>query len=229
MNRITLACAAICAVLFSACPALADAEEDAARERNVEVVKACLAIADAREETAMAAEAAPEGEKPDTSPQAYFEAAAKGAALAAGYARENCIGAVAGPCAEAGGFSLMTEHGCIGAEGEVWDLLLDGAYREALGLPPPDPKSDETPEEEAAKQRTAEPAPDCQPVSCAASANDNLRKTQRAFAAWRDAMCDQNYISSQGGRENQIEMSRCHTSLTARQYFWIEYGESFER
>jgi uncharacterized protein YecT (DUF1311 family) len=123
----------------------------------------------------------------------------------------------------------MAEHGCIGAELDIWDALLNAAYRKRLGLPPPDLESDETSEQEAAKPRAAEPLPDCQPIRCEISANDNLRKTQRAFAAWRDAVCDQTYIESQGGRENQIDISRCHMNLTARQYFWIEGGLSFEK
>ena len=135
---------------------------------------------------------------------------------------------MAGPCAEAEGYSLVAEHGCIGAEAEVWDVLINASYRERLGLPPADPESEETPEEEAAKPRAAEPVPDCQPAACEISANDNLRKTQRAFAAWREAMCQQNYIESQGGRENQIEISRCHMNLTARQFIWLETGRGFE-
>jgi uncharacterized protein YecT (DUF1311 family) len=217
-----------CAMFIAACPAMAQDDENSSAQ-NIAAVRACLAVAGAKEEAALAAQAdAPEA-KIEKSPEAYFAASAAASALEAGYARENCIGIVAYPCAEAEGYSLMGEHACIGAELEVWNALLNAAYRENLGLPPADPDSGETPEEEAAKPRAAEPVPDCQPIACDVSANDNLRKTQRAFAAWREAMCEQNYIGSQGGRENQIDISRCHMNLTARQFFWIEGGQSFER
>lgn len=231
MTRIALALAsAACAIVMTACAAVGAEGEDTDGAENMSAVKACLAIADAKEEAARAVdETSTEEEKIGTSTKAYFAASAADAAKAAGYARENCIGMVAYPCAEAEGYSLMGEHACIGAEAEVWDALLNEAYRKRLGLPPADPTSEETPEEEAAKPRAAEPLPDCQPIRCEISANDNLRKVQRAFAAWRDVMCEQNYIESQGGRENQIDISRCHMTLTARQTFWIEYGQGFER
>ncbi len=230
MIRAALAAAAVFAVFLSACAAFADDEEAAEQAKNIGAVKACLAVADAKEAAALAADdGSVEEDKLETSLEAFFAAAAAQAALAAGYARENCVGAVAQPCAQAEGYSLMGEHACIGSEAEVWDALLNEAYRKRLGLPEPDPKSEETPEEEAAKPRAAEPVPDCQPIRCEIGASDNLRKTQIAFAAWRDAMCGQNYIDSGGGRENQIEIASCHMTLTARQMFWIEYGQSFER
>ena len=217
-----------CAMFLAACPAFAQDEEDHSAQ-NISAVKSCLAIAAAKEEAALAAQTdAPEA-KIEKSPEAYFATSAAARALEAEYAQENCIGIVAYPCAEAENYSLMAEHACIGAEEEVWDALLNASYREHLGLPPADPDSEETPEEEAAKTRAAEPVPDCQPINCEISENDNLRKTQRAFAAWREAMCEQNYIGSQGGRENQIDISRCHMNLTARQYLWIEGSQSFER
>ncbi len=214
-----------CAVFLAACPAMAQDEEDYGAQ-NVAAVKSCLAIAAAKEKAAEAD--APEA-KTETSPETYFASSAAARAIEAGYAQENCIGMVAYPCAGADGYGLMAEHACIGAELDVWDSLLNAAYRERLGLPLPDPASEETPEEEAAKPRAAEPAPDCQPIRCEISTNDNLRKVQRAFAAWREAMCEQSYIESQGGRENQIDISRCHMNLTARQYFWMQSGQSFER
>ena len=230
MTRTYPAFAAACAVLMSACAGMAQEDDNSEAAQSVAAVKSCLATAEAKKDAAQAAEAdAPDDTKLETKPDAYFAAVAAASMLEAGYAAENCIGIVAYPCAEAEGYSLMAEHACIGAEAEVWDVLLNASYRERLGLPPADPESEETPEEEAAKPRAAEPLPDCQPVSCEISANDNLRKTQRAFAAWRDAICEQNYIESQGGRENQIDISRCHMTLTARQFFWMEYGQSFER
>ncbi len=229
MTRIALAGAA-CAIVMTVCAVIGAEDEDADNAQNVSAVKACLAIADAKEGAArVVEESSTEEEKTGTSPEAFFATAAAEAALASGHARENCIGVVAYPCAEAEGYSLMAEHACIGVELDVWDSLLNASYRKRLGLPPADPSSEVTPEEEAAEPRAAEPLPDCQPVSCEISANDNLRKTQRAFAAWRDAVCEQNYIESQGGRENQIDISRCHMTLTARQFFWMEYGQSFER
>ena len=214
----------VCALLLSACPAKA-LDEPNGNEQFMATIKSCLAIAEAKEEAAFAAEKEEPETKTDTSPEALFAASAAARALAAGYERESCIGIVAGPCAEAEGYSLMGEHACIGAEAEAWHALLNASYRERLGLPPADPASEETPEDEASKPRAAESVPDCQPAACEISANDNLRKTQRAFAAWREAMCQQNYIESQGGRENQIEISRCHMNLTARQFIWLETGQ----
>lgn len=217
-----------CVLFLAACPAMAQDQEDTSAQ-DMAAVKSCLAIASAKEETARAAEPdAPEA-KTETSPEIYFAGSSAARAIEAGYAPENCIGVVAYPCAEAGNYSLMVEHACIGAELDIWDALLNAAYRERLGLPPAGPQSEETPEEEAARPRAAEPLPDCLPIACEVSANDNLRKTQLAFAAWRDAMCDQSYIESQGGRENQIDISRCHMNLTARQMIWMEGGQGFER
>jgi uncharacterized protein YecT (DUF1311 family) len=218
----------VCILSLAAFPAMAqDDDDDSAK--HLAAVKACLVIAAAKQEAARAAEADAPEVKIESSPEAYFAASAAARAIETGYAEENCIGIVADPCAEADGYSLMGEHACIGAELDVWDSLLNASYRAHLGLPPADPTSEETPEEEAAKPRAAEPVPDCQPIACEASENDSLRKTQRAFAVWREAMCRQNYVGAGGGRENQIDISRCHMNLTARQFFWIEGGQSFER
>jgi uncharacterized protein YecT (DUF1311 family) len=217
-----------CILLLAAAPVMAQEEEDGS-PAYLAAVKSCLVIAAAKQEAAMAAEEETEDGKADPSPERYFAAQAAARAREAGNALENCIGIVSGPCAAEANYSLMAEHSCAGLEREIWEKLLNAAYREKLGLPPADPASEETPEEEAAKPRASEPVPDCQPVNCEISVHDNLRKTERAFAAWRDAMCDQNYISSGGGRENQIDITRCHMSLTAQQYFWLEYGQGFER
>jgi uncharacterized protein YecT (DUF1311 family) len=226
MTRIIPSLASI--LFLAAFPVMAQEEEDGSAA-HLAAVKSCLAIASAKQEAAMAVDEETEDEEADPSPEHYFTAQAAARARETGYALENCIGVVAGPCAAEAGYSLMAEHSCAGLELEIWERLLNAAYRGKLKLPPADPASEETPEEEAAKPRAAEPAPDCQPVNCEISVHDNLRKTQLAFAAWREAMCDQNYIESGGGRENQIDITRCHMNLTAQQYFWLEYGQGFER
>ena len=205
-------------------PATAQENEDTSA-KDLASIKSCLAIAVAKEELAQAAEEeSADDNAPPSNPEAWFTAAAATRAKAARYAAENCIGIVAGPCAAEANYSLMGEDACIGAERETWDTLLNEAYRERLGLPP---GGEETADEDAAKPRAAEPLPDCMPMACEASAHDNLRKTQRAFAAWREAMCEQNYIESGGGRENQIDISRCHMSLTAQQVIWLQNGQAF--
>ena len=201
-----------------------DAEDTSARD--LASIKSCLAIASAKEEAARAAEEGASSEDaPPSSPEIWFDAAAAARAQTAQYAPENCIGIVSDPCAAAENYSLMGEDACIGAERETWDTLLNEAWRERLGLTA---ANEETADEEAAKPRAAESLPDCMPIACEASAHDNLRKTQRAFAAWREAMCAQNYIESGGGRENQIDISRCHMNLTARQAIWLRNGAGFE-
>jgi uncharacterized protein YecT (DUF1311 family) len=52
-------------------------------------------------------------------------------------------------------------------------------------------------------------------------AADNLRKTQRAWIAWRDASCKQPYLVFQGTMAGPME-SWCALDLTGRQAIWME-------
>ena len=211
--------------LFLAAHLVVAQEAEDTSAKDLASVKSCLAIAAAKQETAQAAEeGAPSEEAPTASAQEWFDTAASQRANAAQYAPENCIGIVSDPCAAEANYSLMGEHACIGLEAEAWSALLNEVWRERLGLPR---GGEETADEEASKPRAAEPLPECQPIACEISAHDNLRKVQRAFAAWREAMCAQNYIQSGGGRENQIDISRCHMNLTARQVIWLRDGAGF--
>ena len=211
-------------LFFAIYPAMAQDGEDTSAE-DLASIKSCLAIASAKEESARAAEeGAPSEDAPPSSPEAWFTAAATARAEAAQYAAENCIGIVTEPCTAEAGYSATGEHACVGAEKDAWDTLLNEAWRERLGLPP---GGEETADEDAERPRAAEPLPECMPIACEISAHDNLRKTQRAFAAWREAICLQNYIESGGGRENQIDISRCHMNLTAQQVIWLQNGQAF--
>ena len=52
-------------------------------------------------------------------------------------------------------------------------------------------------------------------------AADNLRKTQRAWIAWRDASCRQPYLTFQGTMAGPME-TWCVMNLTALQAIWME-------
>jgi uncharacterized protein YecT (DUF1311 family) len=52
-------------------------------------------------------------------------------------------------------------------------------------------------------------------------AADNLRKTQRAWIAWRDASCRQPYLTFKGAMAGPME-AWCGMNLTARQAIWME-------
>ena len=50
---------------------------------------------------------------------------------------------------------------------------------------------------------------------------ENLRKTQRAWIAWRDASCRQPYLVFQGSMAGPME-AWCKLDITARQAIWME-------
>jgi uncharacterized protein YecT (DUF1311 family) len=52
-------------------------------------------------------------------------------------------------------------------------------------------------------------------------AADNLRKTQRAWIAWRDASCRQPSLTFKGSMAGPME-AWCGMNLTARQAIWME-------
>jgi uncharacterized protein YecT (DUF1311 family) len=52
-------------------------------------------------------------------------------------------------------------------------------------------------------------------------AQANLRKTQRAWIAWRDARCNQAWATFKGSMAGPME-AYCRLDLTARQALWME-------
>jgi uncharacterized protein YecT (DUF1311 family) len=60
-------------------------------------------------------------------------------------------------------------------------------------------------------------------------AAENLRKSQRAWLAWRDASCDQPWITFQGSMAGPMQ-AYCILELTARQAIWMEgWAENFRQ
>jgi uncharacterized protein YecT (DUF1311 family) len=194
-----LSAACAFAMAVAATPAAAQAETKQAAG-DAAVVKACLDVAEARREASAKADeardAASEGAKPDTGPEAHLDAAAR----VAGYAPENCIGALAGPCMETEeGASTYGMLDCIGRERDVWDARLNAAYRERLA-------------ESGSSAAITE------------TVTKQLRKIQLAWIPWRDATCED--LHSDGipiyGSLGKVDAASCYMMLTARQALWME-------
>jgi uncharacterized protein YecT (DUF1311 family) len=136
--------------------------------------------------------ASPTGAKVD--PAAWMEHASKNPRLTA----SNCVGVVSTPCLQEdqnGTTGNMAE--CVTREQRVWDERLNAAYKEWVkGCPDKPGRKDDK--------------------SCAAR-----RKLERAWIAYRDALCDLPFVE-QGGSFASVEYADCMLRETARQAIWIE-------
>jgi uncharacterized protein YecT (DUF1311 family) len=137
--------------------------------------------------------ASPTGAKVD--PQAWMEHAAKTPEVTA----LSCVGVVSTPCLqdpnEQGTTPGMAE--CVTREYRVWDERLNAAYKEWVkGCPEQPGRKDDK--------------------ACAAR-----RKLERAWIAYRDALCDLPY-AEHGGSFATVEYADCMMRETARQAIWIE-------
>jgi uncharacterized protein YecT (DUF1311 family) len=105
---------------------------------------------------------------------------------------ESCIGVVAAACMqETGDQSTATMLQCYGREADAWDGRLNAAYKAALAKG------------------------DGQDVA------DGLRKTQRAWIAFRDAACAQPAVVFKGSAAGPMS-AWCVLDMTARQTIWLE-------
>ena len=137
--------------------------------------------------------ASPTGAKVD--PQAWMEHAAKTPEVTS----SSCVGVVSTPCLqdpnESGTTVGMAD--CVTREYRVWDERLNAAYKEWVkGCPDKPGRKDDK--------------------SCAAR-----RKLERAWIAYRDALCDLPY-AEHGGSLATVEYADCMMRETARQAIWIE-------
>jgi uncharacterized protein YecT (DUF1311 family) len=105
---------------------------------------------------------------------------------------ESCIQVVAASCIQAAGnLSNATYNQCYGRETDVWDARLNTAYKKLLA--------------DADGEDVAE----------------GFRKTQRAWIAYRDASCAQQWLVFKGTMANPLS-AYCRMEKTARQALWLE-------
>ena len=107
--------------------------------------------------------------------------------------RASCIGVVSVPCLNVpDNFSTVAMADCLRREHAVWDERLNAAYKVWTG------KCD------------------------SAAICEGRRKLERAWLAYRDALCALPALEAQGGTIAIIEGSDCMLDETARQAIWIE-------
>jgi uncharacterized protein YecT (DUF1311 family) len=105
---------------------------------------------------------------------------------------ESCIQVVATACIQAAGnLSNATYNQCYDRETDVWDTRLNAAYKKLLA--------------DADGEDVAE----------------GFRKTQRAWIAFRDASCAQQWLVFKGTMANPLS-AYCRMEKTARQALWLE-------
>jgi uncharacterized protein YecT (DUF1311 family) len=105
---------------------------------------------------------------------------------------DSCIGVVSTACIQGeGNESTATMVQCYGREADAWDGRLNAAYKAAVANG------------------------DGQDVA------DGLRKTQRAWIAFRDSACAQPAIVFKGTMASPMT-AWCVLELTARQALWLE-------
>ncbi|MFS4438642.1 lysozyme inhibitor LprI family protein [Paracoccaceae bacterium GXU_MW_L88] len=121
---------------------------------------------------------------------------------------EDCVGLAASHCIETSeiGFSNVGMGFCVGAELDWWDTRLNAVYRE---LSEAEAKSDA----EIAELGGA----------LAPSSAPDLKAMQRAWIAYRDALCEK-YEASQwgGGSGTYLGVANCMLHETARQVRVLE-------
>ncbi|WP_018148986.1 lysozyme inhibitor LprI family protein [Henriciella marina] len=113
--------------------------------------------------------------------------------------RAACIGTIINACPGIeGSTSDMVE--CIDRELTFWDARLNGAYKDLRAV--------------YAEQDQDEP--DGMQLA------DDLRDTQRAWIAWRDAKCSFAYREFRGGTIGRITGADCMNSMTAARAMELE-------
>jgi uncharacterized protein YecT (DUF1311 family) len=119
--------------------------------------------------------------------------------------QEACIGKAAEGCIEGPNGSSNAGIGfCYGAERDIWDARLNGAYETLLKL-------EESNAAELAELQSAAPSP--------AAA---LRDMQRAWIAYRDAACEYEATTWGGGSGAGPAAAQCMMQLTAQQALALE-------
>jgi uncharacterized protein YecT (DUF1311 family) len=184
--------------------------------RDTAAVKACLSFVAAKDEAANSAEtedngisdnASHEAAKPadDQESEAYLKGKVKSKAR---LDARDCIGVVADRCLALD--ENQTSDGmmrCFSRESEVWDKLLNEAYKESITPGVGDVDSAQFKIE-----------------------SDHIRKVQRAWITWRDATCETLYQNGipMYGSESKVNGVYCEMLLTARQALWLDGTEPID-
>jgi uncharacterized protein YecT (DUF1311 family) len=175
---------AVGTALLTAFTASASSEQTA-NINDGAAIEACLALVTKNE-------AAPGLREEDTLTEAPGpEGRLKAAAETAPRQPSSCIGVVANPCHQAGGYrSNAGEIQCYDRETAVLDSRLNKAYKTAL--------------ESADEKDLAE----------------GYRKMQRSWIAFRDATCAMPWLIQRGTMANPLK-AHCMMEMTARQALWF--------
>ena len=138
----------------------------------------------------------------------HDEAVAACLADATGGNRRDCIGVAADACMTdtPGGDSTVGMGGCLSREYEVWDRMLNAAYRDLLNL-----YDSSDAEAEAGGWNAPAQVP-------------ALKAMQRAWITYRDARCDFERAKWGGGTGQGPATSQCLMQLTAEQTFVLQDG-----
>ncbi|MCB1387243.1 MAG: DUF1311 domain-containing protein [Nitratireductor sp.] len=120
-----------------------------------------------------------------------------------GSARLDCAGLAAEDCQQVneGGGTTIGLGMCFTAESDWWDAKLNQAYQQLSAL--------EAEEDLDAKESTL-PVPERVPA---------LKDMQRKWIAYRDALCEYEYVQWGGGTGGGPASAQCALIETARQYF----------
>ena len=122
--------------------------------------------------------------------------------------RRDCIGVAADACMieTPGGNSTVGMGGCLSREYDVWDRMLNAAYRDLLDLYA-------VSDAEASANGWTEPAQ-----------VPTLKAMQRAWIAYRDARCDFERAKWSGGTGQGPATAHCLMEMTAEQTFVLQDG-----
>lgn len=122
-------------------------------------------------------------------------------------AATDCIGQAADRCmAQAeGGYSTLGMSMCMHAETDAWDILLNGAYQQALAT---------------AKKMDANEAAHFRGFAVRA---EKLRVAQRAWIAFRDAQCAFDYAVWGSGSMRNIAGASCFLQMTAERAIELNF------
>jgi len=186
---------------------------DETTREDTATVEACLDYVAAQEDAAIAADdktndSADNATTPVTESADERESTAylqdKTRSKARLYAHD-CIGVVADTClATVESQSTDGMMGCFSREAEVWDELLNRAYKKSLTPDSYDTDADRFKLE-----------------------SDQVRKVQTAWIVWRDATCETLYQDAVPiyGSENKVNSVYCKMLFTARQALWLDGTE----
>lgn len=129
------------------------------------------------------------------------------ACLQSGRDYTKCIGLSSLQCMQdtPGGFSTYGEGGCLDAELQYWDRLLNTNYKARM----------------ASSERN-----DVENTGFGPSQAEALKQMQRAWIPYRDAKCDFERSQWGGGTGGGPATLNCLMNITAHQAVFLEYTEN---